>query len=201
MKKAVWWLSVLTVMMTGTVTANDLYTYRYVNSDGTIVNVTDAGYTKVGNVTVAGKTYWGAFSAVPKSQDTIIGKLATNMPLTHHEGFTVTKRMPDPEHPGEQITELEQEIPRNLYDMAKCPHVWGTTDGIEVSVPKTPGKMVLLNNAIHIEPTDRDTNVDLAKTCLRNGEAHGKVAAVTESAAWWTHYTSAHIQDVQGVGK
>lgn len=27
MKKAVWWLAVLTVMMTGTVTANDLYIY------------------------------------------------------------------------------------------------------------------------------------------------------------------------------
>lgn len=200
MKKAVWWLAVLTVMMTGTVTANDLYIYRYVHPDGTIVNVTDAGYTKVGDVAAAGKPYWVAFSAVPKSQDTIIGKLATNMPVTHHEGFTVTKRMPDPDHPGEQITELEQEIPRKLYGEAKCPNVWGTIDGTEVSVPKTPGKMVLLNNAIHIEPTDRDTNVDLAKTCLRNGEAHGKVAAVTEPAVWWTHYTSVHIQDVQGVG-
>lgn len=100
MKKAVWWLSVLTVMMTGTVTANDLYAYRYVHPDGTIVNVTDAGYTKVGNVTVAGKTYWGAFSAVPKSQDTSIIKVATNIPLSKHGNFTVTKRMPDPEYPG-----------------------------------------------------------------------------------------------------
>lgn len=200
MKKAVWWLSVLTVMMTGTVTANDLYTYRYVNSDGTIVNVTDAGYTKVGNVTVAGKTYWGAFSAVPKSQDTSIIKVATNIPLPKHGNFTVTKRMPDPEYPGGRIMEMEEEIPRSLYGWEKSPHIWGTIDGTAFSIPKTPGTMVLLNNAIHIEPTDRDTNVDLAKTCLRNGEAHGKVAAVTESAAWWTHYTSAHIQNVRVVG-
>lgn len=200
MKKAVWWLSVLTVMMTGTVTANDLYTYRYVNSDGTIVNVTDAGYTKVGNVTVAGKTYWGAFSAVPKSQDTSIIKVATNIPLPKHGNFTVTKRMPDPEYPGGRIMEMEEEIPRSLYGWEKSPHIWGTIDGTAFSIPKTPGTMVLLNNAIHIEPTDRDTNVDLAKTCLRNGEAHGKVPAVTESAAWWTHYTSAHIQNVRVVG-
>lgn len=102
------------LFMTEVAAANDLNTYRYIRSDGTVRELTDTDdYTEVGRETIEGKEYWVAYMFRPKDEYTDICKMKTNVPINNKmdmRPFILRNRTK-----GTDVTEWERLIPRQIY--------------------------------------------------------------------------------------
>lgn len=183
------------LLMTEVAAANDLSTYRYVHPDGTVREFTDTDdYTEVGREKIEGKEYWLAVMFRPQDEYTDIYKMKTNVPLANTGGFILRNRTKDPKD-GTVVTELEMPIPRYVYGGAfRSGDVSWTVHGKTYVIPDKQGSFILLNNAIHIQPSDSDTALDLAKAGLMSLERRNVAAAEKEKkSSWWTTYTTNRI--------
>lgn len=195
MKKMVYSVLVAACLfMTEVAAANDLNTYRYIHPDGTVHELTDTDdYTEVGRETIEGKEYWVAYMFRPKDEYNDICKMKTNVPINNKmdmSPFILRNRTK-----GTDVTEWEKLIPRQIYGgwLGTNFFTW-TTHGKTYVIPNKKGKFILLNNAIHIQPSDSDTALDLAKAGLMSLERRNVAAAEKEKkSSWWTTYTTNRI--------
>lgn len=197
MKKMLY--SVLTasfLLMTEVAVANDLNTYRYIRSDGTVRELTDTDdYMEVGRETIEGKEYWVAVMFRPQDEYTNIYKLKTNVPLNENNmgDFILRNRTKDPKD-GTDVTEWERPVPRQVYGgWLGSKFVTWTVHGKTYSIGDKEGKFILLNNAIHIQPSAPDTGLDLAKAGLMSLERRNVAAGKEKKSSWWTTYTTNRI--------
>lgn len=161
------------------------------------MNITDTAYTRVAESTIAGKRYWIALHAENKADDsdTMIIKGKTNLHVTHISGFKITNITPDPDDATGKITEMEQMLPRQLFGFMKFTGASGTIGGKTWSLPQQRCKTMLLNNAIHIQASDGDTSLDLAKAGSLSGELHDQSSLPAHDRTWWSQYTMQHLQN------
>ncbi|KXB92810.1 autotransporter outer membrane beta-barrel domain-containing protein [Megasphaera hutchinsoni] len=198
MKKMVYSVLVAACLfMTEVAAANDLNTYRYIHPDGTVHELTDTDdYTEVGRETIEGKEYWVAVMIRPQDEYTNIYKMKTNAPIDKNKtvGFILRNRTKDPKD-GTVVTELERPVLRRVYGG------WFSTGAVKLTVHgknymflDNKGRFVLLNNAVHILPSDPDTGLDLAKAGIMSLERRNVAAAEKEKkSSWWTTYTTNRI--------
>ena len=199
MKKMLY--SVLTaacLFMTEVAAANDLNTYRYIHPDGTVHELTDTDdYTEVGRETIEGKEYWVAFMFRPKDEYTDIYKMKTNVPINNKSDigpFILRNRTKDPKD-GTDVTEWERLIPRQVNGgwFGSYGLRW-TVHGKTYRIGDKEGRFTLLNNVIHILPSDTDNGLDLAKAGTMSLERRNVAAAGKEKkSSWWTTYTTNRI--------
>ena len=199
MKKMLY--SVLTasfLLMTEVAAANDLNTYRYIHPDGTVHELTDTDdYTEVGRETIEGKEYWVAVMFRPQDEYTDIYKLKTNAPLDNKSDmgdFILRNRTKDPKD-GTVVTELEKPIPRKVSGgWLGSSFVTWSIHGKTYRIGDDKGRFILLNNTVHILPSDPDTGLDLAKAGIMSLERRNVAAAEKEKkSSWWTTYTTNRI--------
>ena len=191
-------LAAACLFMTEVAAANDLNTYRYIYPDGTVRELTDTDdYTEVGRETIEGKEYWLAVMIRPQDEYTDIYKLKTNVPLDNKSnigGFILRNRTKDPKD-GTVVAELEWPIPRmaNGGWVGSYAVTWNV-HGKTYRIGDTKGRFALLNNVIHILPSDPDNGLDLAKAGIMSLERRNVTAAEKEKkSSWWTTYTTNRI--------
>ena len=196
MKKMLY--SVLTaacLFMTEVAAANDLNTYRYIRSDGTVHELTDTDdYTEVGRETIEGKEYWVAVMIRPRDEYTDIYKLKTNVPIANAGDFILRNRTKDPKD-GTVVTEWESPVPRKVYGgwFGTSTVTWNV-HGKKYVIGNNKGRFVLLNNNARILPSEPDTGLDLAKAGLMSLERRNVATAEKEKkSSWWTTYTTNRI--------
>lgn len=186
-------LAAACLFMTEVAAANDLNTYRYIRSDGTVYELTDTDdYTEVERETIEGKEYWMAVMFRPQDEYTDIYKMKTNVLIDKNNtgGFILRNCTKDPKD-GTVVTEWEMPVPRHVYGGG-----FGTgavklnVHGKKYMFPDNKGRFTLLNNAMHIQPSDPDTGLDLAKAGLMSLERRNVAVAEKEKkSSWWTTYT------------
>lgn len=62
-------------------------------------------------------------------------------------------------------------------------------------MPQQRCKTMLLNNAVHIQASDGDTSLDLAKAGSLSGELHDQSSLPAHDRTWWSQYTMQHLQN------
>ena len=162
------------LLMTEVAAANDLNTYRYIRSDGTVYELTDTDdYTEVEREKIEGKEYWVAVMFRPQDEYTDIYKLKTNVPLDNKSDmgrFILRNRTKDPKD-GTDVTEWEKPIPRKVSGgWVGSPFVTWSIHGKTYRIGDDKGRFTLLNNTVHILPSDSDTGLDLAKAGIMSLE-------------------------------
>lgn len=183
------------LFMTEVAAANDLNTYRYIHPDGTVRELTDTDdYTEVGRARIEGKEYWVAVMFRPRDEYTDIYKLKTNVPIANAGDFILRNRTKNPKD-GTDVTEWEKPVPRKVNGgWFGTTFVTWTVHGKTYSIGDDKGRFALLNNAMHIQPSDPDTGLDLAKAGLMSLERRNVAAAEKEKkSSWWTTYTTNRI--------
>lgn len=163
------------IAITGTVKANDLHEYKFVGKDGRVAVINDKDYTEVYRKNIDGRDVRVAFKIVPKDKDTDIYMVRTNANLDENlekQYYPQVKRTVNPENPSETITELAKPILRDLYMYTRygATKLYNITkQKMEIGLPWGQGtdSIVLVNNAVHIQPSDEDTSLDLAKASIK----------------------------------
>lgn len=183
------------LMMAGTAGADDLNTYRYVAKDGKVFEINDETYTEVGRKTIAGKDYWVAFKMGNQDEKTDIFYIKTNFPnVEPNEWAKLSKVTVNPDDANDKVKEFEGTFPRKLTGWIGNTYVNGKWHGQSFVVPERGGKLILVNNAIHIQPSDFDTAIDLAKSGMMSLESRKTAAAEKDGySSWWARYTSKQI--------
>ena len=188
-------LAAACLFMTEVAAANDLNTYRYIRSDGTVHELTDTDdYTEVGRETIEGKEYWVAVMIRPRDEYTDIYKLKTNVPIANAGDFILRNRTKDPKD-GTVVTEWESPVPRKVYGgwFGTSTVTWNV-HGKKYVIGNNKGRFVLLNNNARILPSEPDTGLDLAKAGLMSLERRNVATAEKEKkSSWWTTYTTNRI--------
>ena len=108
--------------------------------------------------------------------------------------YPQVKRTVNPENPSETITELAKPILRDLYMYTRygATKLYNITkQKMEIGLPWGQGtdSIVLVNNAVHIQPSDEDTSLDLAKASIKVFGGQSPVTVDKKDPSWWTDYT------------
>ena len=185
------------IAITGTVKANDLHEYKFVGKDGRVAVINDKDYTEVYRKNIDGRDVRVAFKIVPKDKDTDIYMVRTNANLDENwekQYYPQVKRTVNPENPSETITELAKPILRDLYMYTRygATKLYNITkQKMEIGSPFGQGtdSIVLVNNAVHIQPSDEDTSLDLAKASIKVFGGQSPVTVDKKDPSWWTDYT------------
>lgn len=161
------------LLMTEVAAANDLNTYRYIRSDGTVYELTDTDdYTEVEREKIEGKEYWMAVMFRPQDEYTDIYKMKTNVSIDKNNTgpFILRNCTKDPKD-GTVVTEWEMPVLRYVYGG------WFGTGAVKLNVhgkkymfPDNKGRFVLLNNNARILSSDPDNGLDLAKAGIMSLE-------------------------------
>lgn len=183
------------LMMASTAGADDLNTYRYVSKDGRVFEINDETYTEVGRKTIAGKDYWVAFKMENQDEKTDIFKVATNVPdVKPNEWAKLSKVTVNLDDANDKVLEFEGTVPRKLTGWHGNLFIYGNIHGQSYTIPEKGGRLILVNNAVHIQPSDYDTSLDLAKAGMLNlDKRNSAVEEIEDRSSWWTSYTTKHI--------
>ena len=181
----------------GAVDANDLYTYRYVREDGKVLNIIDTEYTELDRITVQGKDEWEALMVENKDKETMLFKVKLKAydRLVKYKGFTITSVSEDN---GAIITKMQRFRPRNLYTAFRAPYI--TSYGPFHEIHGKKGRLILVNNAIHIMPANMDTNLDLIKAGIISHERRVPVTNEKRGTSWWVN-SMIQNRDITYVGQ
>lgn len=184
------------LLMTEVAAANDLNTYRYIRSDGTVYELTDTDdYTEVEREKIEGKEYWMAVMFRPQDEYTDIYKMKTNVSIDKNNTgpFILRNCTKDPKD-GTVVTELEMPVLRYVYGG------WFGTGAVKLNVhgkkymfPDNKGRFVLLNNNARILSSDPDNGLDLAKAGIMSLERRNVATEKEKKSSWWTTYTTNRI--------
>ena len=174
----------LILLGTGVVDANDLYAYRYVREDGKVLNTTDTEYTELERITSQGKELATvAFMGENQDKDTMRFKLKVKLSGNFHPD-QIYKIIAVSKDKDGTITEIEQLVPRALYGRITTPKFSITQDGDPHKIYGKRGRLILVNNAVHIRPANMDTNLDLIKAGIISHERRVPVTNEKRGTSW-----------------
>lgn len=177
----------LILLGTGVVDANDLYAYRYVREDGKVLNTTDTEYTELERITSQGKELATvAFMGENQDKDTMRFKLKVKLSGNFHPD-QIYKIIAVSKDKDGTITEIEQLVPRALYGRITTPKFSITQDGDPHKIYGKRGRLILVNNAVHIRPANMDTNLDLIKAGIISHERRVPVTNEKRGTSWWVN--------------